>query len=125
MDSLNLASDRLPYVESGAVRSELHFEACDCWLSLLKVGHGPVLKVTPGVGGCAACDDANRLNAGSILFEHLFLFRLADGKQLGFVGELAEWLYLALWLCVSEYPGWSLCAAEGVVLLIQAGAWMF
>ncbi|GMH03488.1 hypothetical protein Nepgr_005327 [Nepenthes gracilis] len=33
------------YVESGAVLSELHFEACDCWLSLLKVGHGPVLKV--------------------------------------------------------------------------------
>ncbi|GMH31816.1 hypothetical protein Nepgr_033660 [Nepenthes gracilis] len=28
-------------------------------------------------------------------------------------------------LCVSEYPGWRLCAAQGVVLLIQAGAWMF
>ncbi|GMH22910.1 hypothetical protein Nepgr_024753 [Nepenthes gracilis] len=27
-------------------------------------------------------DDANRLNAGSILFEALILFRLADGKQL-------------------------------------------
>ncbi|GMH15585.1 hypothetical protein Nepgr_017426 [Nepenthes gracilis] len=113
---LYAASDRLSYVESGAVRSELHFEACDCWLSFLKLGPGPILKVccvvaatvwsgcsdlaliwfwglrevTHRVGGCLACDDANRLNAGSILFEPLILFRLADGKQLGFVGDLAE-----------------------------------
>ncbi|GMH28200.1 hypothetical protein Nepgr_030043 [Nepenthes gracilis] len=39
----------------GAVWSELHFEDCDCWFSLLKVGHGPVLKSYLTVGAASGC----------------------------------------------------------------------
>ncbi|GMH22139.1 hypothetical protein Nepgr_023982 [Nepenthes gracilis] len=38
-------------------------------------------EVTPGVGGCHACEDDYRLNDGSILFEPLLRFRLADGMM--------------------------------------------
>ncbi|GMH31773.1 hypothetical protein Nepgr_033617 [Nepenthes gracilis] len=58
-------------------------------------------------------DDANRLNAGSFLFEALVLFWLAEGKQLSFVGNLACMTFLG---CRGLFSGMSMWCAPSVVL---------
>ncbi|GMH21068.1 hypothetical protein Nepgr_022910 [Nepenthes gracilis] len=52
-------------------------------------------------------DDANRLNAGSFLFEAMVLFWLAEGKQLSFVGDSAY--------CQPVAAAFGCCPAAGSV----------
>ncbi|GMH22144.1 hypothetical protein Nepgr_023987 [Nepenthes gracilis] len=78
-------------------------------------------------------DDANRLNAGSILFEVLTLFRLADGKQLSFLLYLDVVLLLAvldLALCCRVpflvlMPLAGLAGAGGDVITLDASLWIW
>ncbi|GMH19837.1 hypothetical protein Nepgr_021678 [Nepenthes gracilis] len=79
----------------------------------LEIGSSPTLFQQPQ----KLRDDANRVNAGSILFDALILFRPANGKQLSFVGILAEWPILveSMMHCLPEVAAFGCCPAAGGV----------